>query len=188
MRKKELAYLVLILAVPLVLLSGCGTGGGDGGGSSGINTQTDANQVASAIKWEVLDAAPYYSSATWSNSVTSGYISGSVTRNGTFTKTDSYSPEHHTYTYNNVTLALSNYCSDDLYPHLTGNLTINGTASVSSSTGGNTYSGYWEVSGSLTLSAMYASSLTVTMRIYQTGSSHAAIINVGGTEWTVSYP
>ena len=180
----------LLLLVPLVciagLLTSCGTGGGgDSGG--GINSQADA--VATAIEFQILDAAPYYTTGTttWNNTIRNGYISGTATVNGTFTKTYNAYTSTTVEDYDNVTISFNNFCTQAFYPHLTGSAVIDGSVTCVSS-GGNYYSGYWEASGTLTLSQKHACSLTFVMRIYESAASDVAIINVNGTQWTSSYP
>jgi len=158
---------------------------------SKITTQEQANSAAFFIRFRVLDAAPYYSTNTWNNTVKKGSIGGEALVNGSFSyKTDPYNQFKSTSTYNNVAVKLTNYQIEDDYPALTGTATINGTETCISSYNvniGNTYTGSWLLQGTVTLSGRFIGTVSFSLELSRKGANWTGTLTADGKSFSVTH-
>jgi len=158
---------------------------------SRITTQEQANSAAFFIRFTVLDAAPYYSTNTWNNTVKKGFIGGEAVINGSFSHTyDPYNQYKSTSTYNNVTVKLTNYQIEDDYPALTGTATINGTETCISSYNvniGNTYTGSWRLQGTVTLSGRFMGTVSFSLELTRSGAKWTGTFTADGKSFSVTH-
>jgi hypothetical protein len=169
----------------------------DGGEDSSkkIDDKYDAWEVAFSADINLVGAVPCDSnSATFTNTVKNGAISGTMTINGTFTKTTyQYSMSHSesTYTYN-LSLAFDNYLNTSTYisgvaqePALTGSVTLTGSLKGDYTYTSETWTGAgWDLVGSLTVSGALEGQALVSLH-YTSDEDWSGLVQAAGIDWNV---
>ena len=177
--KKIQFFLILFIAI---LLHACSEEEKD---SKKIDSQNDADIVAGALRFQLIDAAPYYSSGVsiWNDERVDGYTSGYAIVNGAYEKT--YSWDLSTYEYKDVYIECFLYCTDDFYPALTGTATLDGYISYRDNRYPK-YSGSWILKGSMELSGKLKGQITFELVLKEKGFRWYGVIKSDETIWDVS--
>lgn len=151
--------------------------------SKKIETQKDADKVALSLRFQLIDAAPYYSEKIWENEKVNGSVSGYAIVNGEYEEL-SYSEIYtrvEVYIYKNVRIVCHDYCSDSGDPHLTGTATINGSLKYTM----KNYTGGWVLKGSMTLTGAYECSVSFSLSLLEK-YEYSGTITSDGTSWSVN--
>lgn len=127
---------------------------------------SDAARVAQSIVDDFFRAVPWLSSQTCSNKIVDGAVGGTVTVNGTFTKT-MLDYNKYKYEYTNMRAVFTDYQSLNENPALSGTASITGAVTVTSSSSGSSYSGSWNSTGTLTLEGIYNDTVSYSFTHYR---------------------
>lgn len=183
MTRKLQSWCVSVAAV--ATLAACGGGGGGGGGQL-VNDQASAERLGWAVESALMRVAPYQSDATWSGSVVSGLRSGTATLNGSFHGTYNAMSGVASDTYD-VTVAFSDFADMDIYPRLTGTVTLTGTCTTYYGTS-TSYTGSWEAIGDpLTLGGPYSGQASLLVVWERAGLDWGAVVQANGRQWTMAF-
>ncbi|MEZ5195589.1 MAG: hypothetical protein R2764_04100 [Bacteroidales bacterium] len=185
MKKMKLSCILLLSVI--IILSSCGKDDEKEDVTMDFD-QSNAENLANIIKWNLIEVAPYYSSDNWNHEKMNGYASGYAIVDGSFSKWSNvvgYQNKEYRE-YDNVSVQFSDYSDHSSDPSITGSASMNGTITYQYSMGHTgDYGGTWIFKGTITCSGKYVGEASFYFTFVE-NNEYSGTLTFDGTSYQVS--